>query len=73
MTTEEIEAVAQALTAVAENLEAGTARQSMREAFTEVHAYRKDEQTGMTEQLGADRRMADRRRLPLPSDRLGQL
>jgi hypothetical protein len=39
MTTEEVEDVARALTAVAENLEAGAAKQSMQEAFTQVRAY----------------------------------
>jgi hypothetical protein len=39
MTIDEVEDVVRALTAVAENLEAGAAKQSMREAFTQVRAY----------------------------------
>jgi hypothetical protein len=39
MITEEVEDVARALTAVAENLEASAAKQSMQEAFTQVRAY----------------------------------
>jgi hypothetical protein len=39
MTTDEVEDVARALTAVAENLEADAAKQSMREAFMQVRAY----------------------------------
>jgi hypothetical protein len=39
MTTEEIEGVVRALTAVVENLEADAAKQSMQEAFLQVRAY----------------------------------
>jgi hypothetical protein len=39
MTTEEVEDVVRALTMVVENLEAGAAKQSMQEAFTQVRAY----------------------------------
>jgi len=39
MTTEEVEDVARALTAVVENLEASAAKQSMQEAFMQVRAY----------------------------------
>jgi hypothetical protein len=39
MTSDEVEDVVRALTAVAENLEASAAKQSMREAFTQVRAY----------------------------------
>ena len=39
MTSDEVEDVVRALTAVAENLEAGAAKQSMQEAFTQVRAY----------------------------------
>lgn len=39
MTTEEVEDVVRALTTVVKNLEAGPAKQSMQEAFTQVRAY----------------------------------
>jgi hypothetical protein len=39
MTTEEVEDVVRALTAVGENLEASAAKQSMQEAFVQVRAY----------------------------------
>jgi hypothetical protein len=39
MTTEEVEGVVRALTAVVENLEANAAKQSMQEAFMQVRAY----------------------------------
>ncbi len=39
MTTEEVEDVVHALTAVVENLEASGAKQSMQEAFVQVRAY----------------------------------
>jgi len=42
MTTMEVEDVVRALSAVAENLEAGAAKQSMQEAFTQVRAHAGD-------------------------------
>jgi hypothetical protein len=39
MTNDEVEDVVRALSAVADNLEAGAAKQSMQEAFTQVRAY----------------------------------
>jgi hypothetical protein len=39
MTTEEVEDVVRALTAIAEKLEASSAKQSIKEAFLQVHAY----------------------------------
>ncbi len=39
MTTKEIEDVVRALITVVKNLEAGAAKQSMQEAFTQVRAY----------------------------------
>ncbi len=39
MTIEDVEAVVRALTMVVENLEAGAAKQSMLEAFTQVRVY----------------------------------
>jgi len=39
MTTEEIEDVVRALITVVDNLETGSARQSMQEAFTQVRAH----------------------------------
>jgi hypothetical protein len=41
MTTEEVEDVVRALTTVVENLEAGAAKQSMQEAFTQVRVNRR--------------------------------
>lgn len=42
MTARDIETIVRALTAVAENLEAGAARQSMRDALMQVRAYARD-------------------------------
>ncbi|MDR3489166.1 MAG: hypothetical protein P4M05_30235 [Bradyrhizobium sp.] len=39
MTIEEVEDVVRALTAVAEKLETGAAKQSIHEAFMQTHAY----------------------------------
>jgi hypothetical protein len=39
MTIEEVEDVVRALTAVAEKLETGEAKQSIQEAFMQTHAY----------------------------------
>ena len=48
MTIKEVEDVIRALTAVAEKLEAGEAKQSIQEAFMQAHAYA-DEKAGIRE------------------------
>ena len=56
MTTEEVDDVVRALTAVAENLEAGAAKQSMQEAFTQVGVYAGEIWVSATERPPRQRR-----------------
>ena len=63
MTTDEVEDVVRALTAVAENLEADAAKQSMQEAFMQVRAYAGETRAPAREHRpGNDRPAPDRLR-----------
>ena len=70
MTAEEVEDVVRALTAAVENLEAGGARQSMQEAFTQLRAYAGAERTSTGEAAALANRGSSS---PMDADRWPQM